>query len=348
MRRLLAVLAVASLAMPAMATETMTLIWRLDDSQPGAPAWLNAGNTTRGMAYNPSTGNLLVADRDGSGNYVRRLNGGTGAEVLPPLDNTAYSAGTFVLNKVRVADDGRIFVTNLAAATSTFKIYVHDDETTPGHVGHTQTSVPGRLGDDVDVIGSGVGTKIIVTGSGNTSLNIYTTTNGYDFSIASTLTPSNPAFIGIQPVAWHTDASSFWTRKAASTVTEQTTPTLRDSTGAGLFGVADDFVGYGPIAVRSFGVGKLYLGTGPSRVGTSVAPQPGVIYNVDVGSQSAVGFAETAQSLQNVGTPADNGNGSGDVSFDVAGQRAFFLVTNNSISAWNVPNPAGVEDWNLF
>lgn len=347
MRRLLAVLAVATLAMPAMATETMTLIWRLDDNQAGAPAWLNAGNTTRGMAYNPSTGNLLVADRDGSGNAVRRLNAATGAEVTPFMDNTVYTGGTFVLNKVRVAGDGRIFVTNLAAASSTFNIYIHADETTPAIVAHTQTGVPARLGDDVDVIGSGVGTKVIVTGSGNASLNIYTTVDGNNFTIASTLTPTNPAFIGIQPVAWHTDATSFWTRKAASSVTEQTTPTLRDATGAGLFGVADDFRGYGPIAVRQFAPDKLYLGTGPSRAGTAPNAIPGVIYNVNVGTQSAVGYAETAQSLQNP-TPADNGNGSGDVSFDVAGKRAFFLLTNNSISAWNIPNPAGVEDWNLF
>ena len=347
MRRLLAVLAVATLAMPAMATQTLTQIWRHDDGTGGAPAWLNGGNTTRGIAYNPVTGNVLVADRDASANAIRRLDASTGAEVSPFLDNAVYSGGTFVINKVRVAEDGRIVVTNLAAATSTFKIYLHTDETTPAIEAHTQTGVPARLGDDVDVIGAGVGTKIIVTGSGNTSLNIYTTVDGTNFSVASTLTPTNPAFTGIQPVAWHTDATSFWTRKAASSVTEQTTPTLRDATGAGLFGVADDFRGYGPIALRQFAPGKLYLGTGPSRAGTVLNPIPGVIYNVDVNTQSAVGFAETAQSLQHP-TPADNINGSGDVAFDVTGMRVFFLLTNNSLSAWNIPHPAGVEDWNLF
>ncbi len=350
MRRLLAVLALAALAMPAMATETMSLIWRLDDGQAGAPAWLNAGNTTRGMDYNAATGNLLVCDRTPL-DRVRRLNASTGAEVTPEMDGTGYTAGTVVISKVRVADDGVIYVSNIAAsAASVFKIYRHETETTASTLALNFGS-PGRnqrIGDDVDIVGSGVGTKIIASGSGNLSVSVFTTVDGLNFTSASTAFASNPAFVGIQPIRWHTDGTSFWTRKAAAALTEQTTATLRDSAGAGLFGVADDFRGYGPIAVDSFGSGKLYLGTGPSRVGTTVAPQPGVIYNVNVAGQSAVGFAETAQSLQNVGTPGDNVNGSGDVVFDVAGKRAFFLVTNNSISAWNVPNPAGVEDWNLF
>src|SRR5688572_27751835 len=83
---------------------------------PGSSAFNTTGNTERGLAYNPVTGNLVLASRAG-GNHVRVLSGATGAD-LGGFDTTGVTGGTFALNMIGVADDGAIYACNLSTSAA--------------------------------------------------------------------------------------------------------------------------------------------------------------------------------------------------------------------------------------
>src|SRR6185369_15222224 len=93
--------------------------------RPGDAAFLTPTNQfQRGLAYNPTTGHLLVVDRSpnsSANNDVYILDGDTGA-TLGILNNGSTLAGgnaAFTLNLVGVSDDGVIYVCNLTSGTST-------------------------------------------------------------------------------------------------------------------------------------------------------------------------------------------------------------------------------------
>src|ERR1051325_3169691 len=91
--------------------------------RPGDVAGLtSSGQLQRGMAYNPTTGHLLVVDRatNSSINYfVYILDGATGANLGTLANITPFDGGNaaFVLNLIGVGDDGAIYAANLSNAT---------------------------------------------------------------------------------------------------------------------------------------------------------------------------------------------------------------------------------------
>lgn len=131
----------------------------------GAQTFLTSGNTERGLAYNPATGNVLLVSRNG-GNNVRVLSGVTGVDNGSPLNVTGVTGGTFAANMIGVASDGVIYMGNLGTSANSFKLYRWANEasipTTSGALTHALT----RLGDTLDVIGTG-NSSTIVAGAGS-------------------------------------------------------------------------------------------------------------------------------------------------------------------------------------
>ena len=138
---LLALCAVAATAVSAHAQlaplNTFGTSWWL---APGAIPQLDTSNSQRGMAVSPTTGNLILVDRDGTlGNNAYVLSGTTGAvngTLTPPAGG--YAGGTFVVNGAGTGSDGSVYVGNLATSTaSSFKVYSwasDSDFTTPATV----------------------------------------------------------------------------------------------------------------------------------------------------------------------------------------------------------------------
>ncbi len=167
-------LAVAGLSsVTALAQWTLEQVW---SHAPGATLaeGVNLGgagsNTERGLAYNPVTGNVLVVSRTDSTKIIR-LNGATGA-YLGTLDLTGVAGGTFPLNMIDVADDGKIYAANLTTSSSTspFKVYQWVSEAAaPANI-YTGDPAGGtfRFGDTFRVRGSGASTEIIA-GAGGTA-----------------------------------------------------------------------------------------------------------------------------------------------------------------------------------
>ncbi|HMS54236.1 MAG TPA: DUF4623 domain-containing protein [Fimbriimonadaceae bacterium] len=138
---------------------------------PGTVANLGTGSLERGLAYNPLTGNVLFTSR--TGNVLQKiqvLNGATGASIST-LEVGGVTGGTFAGNMLGVAEDGAVYMANLStSATSPFKIYKWNDETTGVNptVVFNATSGLVRTGDSFDVKGSGANTQFITSGSGST------------------------------------------------------------------------------------------------------------------------------------------------------------------------------------
>jgi hypothetical protein len=144
--------------------------------------YLGTANLERGMALNRSTGKLVVVSRSAAGNGLRILDGMTGADTGSLAQGTGIiSQGTFTTNTVSVADDGAIYVSNLASpitATVPHKIYRWSSESAAAPVLAASSNVVsgGRMGDTIDAIGSGTSTRIVVGESNAAGVG---TRNGY-------------------------------------------------------------------------------------------------------------------------------------------------------------------------
>ena len=137
---------------------------------PGTAPYMTTGNTERGLAYNPLTGNLILVSRNG-GNILQILDGNTGI-AIGALNNTGITGGTFAVNMAGVADDGSIYVCNLSTSpTSNFKVYSWASElagqTTPPTVAYDALSGLGRTGDSFAIHGGGA-TAVRFAASGST------------------------------------------------------------------------------------------------------------------------------------------------------------------------------------
>ena len=142
----------------------------------------------RGMAYNPTTGHLLVVDRSANSSLnsdVHVLDGQTGAD-LGILDTNGILSGgntSFPMNMIGVADDGAIYAANLSNGTGTnspeFRLYRWASEgngqqrvypqsfgvADPGN-GIDTSSFQKRWGDTLTVRGSGTNTQVLIANRG--------------------------------------------------------------------------------------------------------------------------------------------------------------------------------------
>lgn len=175
----------------------------------GSAAFPNTtANLERGLAYNPVTGNLILVSRSNAGNGLRILDGQTGVDEGFLNQGTGIvTGGLFTTNMAAAADDGAIYVSNLATDTdtSTFKIYRWANESaepTVAYEGGGASSNPptladARLGDTLDVIGTGASTRLAAgygatAATGDNSFALFTTANGTDFTGTHISVATNP------------------------------------------------------------------------------------------------------------------------------------------------------------
>ena len=78
--------------------------------------WFGTGNTERGLGFNPATGNLIVASRQGGVTPV--LVDAASGDSVGILSNTGISGGIFAFNQIKATSDGQIFTANLAIMVS--------------------------------------------------------------------------------------------------------------------------------------------------------------------------------------------------------------------------------------
>lgn len=174
---------------------------------------LGTANNERGFAYNPVTNNLVLVSRTG-GTNVRVLDGNSGAD-LGGLNVTGITGGTLAVNMAGVADDGSIYVANLATTVAgPFKVYKWDSEAlglttggnTPPSVAFNASAGVTRAGDSFAVQGGSGGNPIqfAAGGTNNVSASNFAigTLDGSNavtayLSVPGTVTTSNDYRLGL-------------------------------------------------------------------------------------------------------------------------------------------------------
>ena len=310
----------------------------------GGYTFLGTANNERGMAYNPVTAELLLVSRNG-GNFIRRLDAGTGADV-GALITTGITGGTFAVNKIAAAADGVIYVGNLQGAmgaAAPFKVYSYANNVAAPVVAYSGNALTGaRLGDStLGVTGIGSGTRLV---SGFAASPAIAGNNGYAVIDPTLGTSTTVGFVGTPPAAG--DFRLGLTVGPSGQVWGlQGSQTLRETTFSGasgtLLGTASGIVS---IAERPMAFAKVNglnilatISTGDSFVRVYDASNPLALILLGSKNNTSGTLTANANAAGDVtfGAQTDNGDGTTTV-------QLYALRTNAGIQAFNVvvPEPA--------
>ena len=153
----------------------ITELWSISD--PG-PDWFPTGyfeeegevkvnDSVRGAAFNPVTGNIIVASRETE--EVKVLDGMTGnfiKDLTPPAGG--YEGGHFTINKVAVTPSGRIVVCSLGIPTFSaeesqiIRFYIWDSENDSDPEVITVEGTSTRIGDQIAATALNNGDEMVI------------------------------------------------------------------------------------------------------------------------------------------------------------------------------------------
>ena len=319
--------------------------------------WFSAtSNNTTGIAYNPVTNKVLVADRN---NNIYILNATTGAQEGTVTLGGDLGTEGFKFNKIRVTSDGVIYgitltnTLNSGAGPFFCKIYRWANQTTsPTLCANFQ--VYERIGDGFALSGSGANTVLYASGAGlvnnnagpNVKIYVLTTNDGSNFLNTSTITVSSGtsqwANRSVDPIGT-TPTDGLWIDMSGGparrlTVTGSApsltaTAAFNTTTGYNSGQVADSYCGMRYLAPNA-GSGKKYLAfAGANNAGDGITMRL-----LDVTNEAAVTTVGTDTLWSAPNTPMTwntNANGTGDVAFKNNGDGSydiFYVATNNGIA----------------
>lgn len=160
----------------AQAQVILSPLWSIATTNGSPYTYINTDGSQRGLAYNPTTDHIYVVSGAAGSRQVYVLNAFTGAHI-GQLDVTGISGGGGAnLNLIDVAEDGSIYVCNLATSANTFRLYRYTNETSApllvylGDPGYTDTNAvvsnSKRFGDNFSVRGSGTNVQVLVNSRG--------------------------------------------------------------------------------------------------------------------------------------------------------------------------------------
>ncbi len=339
------VIAVGSAVLvPALQADTLAPLWSVN---PGDRDYVATGNTERGIAFNPVSGNLLLVGRQGGPNvYV--LNGATGADgsedpnlgvprVLSQTDadgNPVISGGTFTLNLVGVADDGVVYVCNLSTSATEPNVRIYrwadDDILTPVTVAFEGDPAPApagsvqRWGDNFAVRGAGANTQLLLASRNGTILSLLTTADGQTFvpTVLQSDMAGGDAGLGVGFGAGNT----IWTKAPGRALRHQSFDPV-----AGRATTVTSF----PATLIPSGAAPLGLSASGAKLGlVDYGTHQLLAYDLS-DPKNPVQIGDRFNLFPEGGAGSANGNGTGAVAFGKIGddEVVFALDTNNGIHA---------------
>lgn len=304
-------------------------LWSVAAGSPTHPFLAN-DNTTRGLAYNPVTGHLLVVSRTSS-NAVYVLDGATGAVLgTLPYDTNVISGGTFHVNLVGVTDDGVIYVGNLTTdaigTAGPYKLYRWANETAAPQLVYSgdpsfsdATANNRRFGDSMSVRGTGTGTQILL-GTLGPNAALLTTADGTNFTATKITTDAASGDLR-WGLAWGA-GNTFWVKQASGNL-KQLTLNLPGNTASVTLSISG-IVG-GPLGVD---VTRNLLAIVEAGTTTTTGHK---LRLYDISNPSAPIQVDTTRSF-----PASNANGNATGAVSIRNGKLFALETNNGILAYNL------------
>lgn len=293
--------------------ENIDPIWSIE-----APTsnWFGTGNTERGIGYNPATGNLIVASRQGGVTPVL-IDAATGDSV-GILDNTGISGGTFAFNQIRATPDGQIFTANLAISDTSRIYWWADENAAPVQI--FADSLGGRLGDSFGVVGDTTNVTLLLSGSG-----------------AEKVVPFSWDGATLTKEADITVAAGEARGGFSSRVIEDSVLITGTGTAPRFLNVADGTLGsqlssddIASADLNSVMVNDQIMYKGRHLVAVGPAFTNGTFYLLDV-----TDGVELVRQIGPIGENS-NGNNTGGVLFDKANGRLYLMDTNNAIHAYNL------------
>lgn len=314
---------------PVVTSGRLTPLWNL---LPGARAYLTAdGNTERGIAYNKTTGRVLLVSRT-SGANVHVLDGETGADLWTlqaPTDVvTGSNPGGFRLNMIATADDGAVYAANLDIAGATYAIYRWADDSSNSVPTVAWSGAPvasRRWGDTLAARGAGASTQLIASGNNSAAsepdniVAVFTTTDGLNFQPVPITTPGVNDDSFRLSIAFGS-GNTFW-GKATTFALQQVQFDLATGAGTLLRAITNTPSSSAPLAVHA-----------SSNLLALVAFEtPDNVRLYDIGTE---GSELTLVDQELLPTDNSNLNGTGSASF--GNDRLYVLDTNNGIQAYKL------------
>ena len=280
--------------------------------------WFGTGNTERGLGFNPATGNLIVASRQGGVTPVL-VDAATGDSV-GILSNTGISGGIFPFNQIKASTDGQIFTANLAINGES-RIYRWANETADPELVFAD-SLGQRLGDSFGVVGSADSVHVFLSGTGATKVVPFfwdgtSLTKKADYTVAAG--EARGGFSG------HAIADSI---VITGTGTAPRYMNALDGTLGTQLASADVASG----DLNSVMVNDQFTYKGKHYVVAGPAFTNGKFYMLDVTDPAN---ATLVHELGPIGNNT-NGNNTGGVVFDDATGKLYIMDTNNAIAAYSM------------
>jgi len=349
--------AAAGLAAVASAAPTLTVNAGFGTNgwlAPGSSSFLTTGNTERGMAYNPATGNLVLVSRAG-GNNARILSGSTGADQgALNLGSGVISGGTFQVNQIGISDDGQIYVANLTticnanstnASKTPLKIYRWANESSvidssPWFNGYLTSgagaAVSLRVGDSMDVAGSGSTARVVMGHGNNAALSGYSIFEG---GVATSVTSFSPSLTGSKFRLGVTFGAT--NNDVIGKVTSDSLYSTSFSGTAGSFNATGALTGAGESAIDHVTInGVNYL--------ASLDMNNSTVRIYDMTNPAAPTLIASANAT--TGTLTGNANATGSVKFGAVDQvnmtaTVYAMCSNQGISSYTftVPTPGSAS-----
>jgi len=316
-------LAGSSLAQPFNLVPSWNLI-------PGSRPYLTTDSTQRGLAYNPTTGHLLLVNRAG-GLSVNILDAGSGGNLGTLNLGSIITGGTFPLSMIGVGSDGAIYAGNLTVGSGAdpFKLYRWANETAAPTLAFSGNPSPGnnqRYGDTMDVRGAGLGTQILLGSRNGTNAALFSSADGSTYSSTVVVTPGisgGDLGLGITYGAGNT----YWGKGSSGTtlrLIDLTSGTLLQSYAPSVFTNTFSPIGVDP--------GNNLL------AGISIAtPDRVVLYDIS----NSLNSSNPPVFLDSEIFATDNANGFSVGSVEFGAGKLFILDNNHGIAAYSVvPEPA--------
>lgn len=199
---------------PAALSGVATVLWRL---APGDRPYLTTDDTQRGLAYNPTTGNLLLLSRTPT-NAIHVLNGDTGEYLRTLKMDPIITGGTFALNLVACTDDGGVLAGNLTlnGTTTQYKLYYWLDDgadTVPvvAWQGDPGNGDAHRWGDTLAVRGIGMDAQVLLASRASNAVSYFIPSFGPPATRLIFDAPAGAAGLGID----FGSGNTFWTKSAS-------------------------------------------------------------------------------------------------------------------------------------